>query len=103
MQSKYAFPERDRIALNRRFVCCVDMAEGKSVPDVYVFPAKVVADGMHYFFSSKFPNSTSFHLSLDFKPQHKTKEEGILTVGQYINDRAYLENFAAIGIDPVTE
>ncbi|MDE2078637.1 MAG: hypothetical protein KGI91_16445 [Burkholderiales bacterium] len=103
LQSKYATPEQDKIALNRRFICCVDMADGKAVPDVYVFPAKVVADGLHYFFSSKFPNSTSYHLSLDFKPQHKTKEEGILTVGQFINDRAYLENFAAIGIEPVTE
>ena len=77
LQSKYANPNGDKIPLNRRFVCCVDMTDNKPVPDVYVFPAKVVSDGLHYFFSSKFPNSASYHLSLDFKPQHKTKEEGI--------------------------
>ncbi len=103
LQSKYADPDRDKIPLNRRFMCCVDMADGKTVPDVYVFPAKVVADGLHYFFSSKFPNSASFHLSLDFKPQHKTKEEGIQTVGEFIHANDFLEDYAAIGIEPVME
>jgi hypothetical protein len=101
LQSKYATPENDRIPLDRRFVCCVDMADGKTNPDVYVFPAKVVADGMHYFFGGKFPNSTSYHLSLDFKPQGRTKEEGVLTVGQFIKADSYLDNYAALEIEPV--
>ena len=77
LQSKYANPHLDKIALDRRFVCCVDMADGKIVPDVYVFPAKVVAEGLNYFFSSKFSKSSSYHFSLDMKPQYKTKEHDV--------------------------
>ena len=102
LQSKYANPDRDQIPLSRRFICCVDMAGEKAVPDVYVFPARVVADGLHYYFSSKFPNSQSYHLSLDFKPQHKTKEECVHTVGEFVNANNYLENYTIIGIEPVT-
>ncbi|MBF0355722.1 MAG: DUF3883 domain-containing protein [Alphaproteobacteria bacterium] len=101
LQSKYATPENDRIPLDRRFVCCVDMADGKTTPDVYVFPAMVVANGMNYFFSGMFPNSPSYHLSLDMKPQGRTKEDRVLTVGEFIKADSYLDNYAALGIEPV--
>ncbi|BAO29489.1 protein NO VEIN domain-containing protein [Sulfuritalea hydrogenivorans] len=101
LQAKYATPENDRIPLERRFVCCVDMADGNPNPDVYVFPAKVVAEGMHYFFGGRFPNSTSYHLSLDFKPQGRTKEEGIQTVGDRIDAASYLDAWHLLGIEPV--
>lgn len=101
LQSKYASPELDRIPLNRRFMCCVDLADGKANPDVYVFPAEIVAKGLHYYFNSKFPNSDSYHLSLDFKPQGRTKESGIQTVGGFLDAESYLENYSALGIEPV--
>ena len=88
--------------IEKRFICCVNLAKKEGHPDVYVFPAKVVADGLKYYFSGKYPNSDSYHLSLNFKPQHKTKEDGVLTVGEYINADSYLEKFDAFGIDPVT-
>ncbi|ARL57180.1 hypothetical protein [Burkholderia pseudomallei] len=102
LQQKYANPRADKIPANRRFVCCVDLAIKGKEPDVYVFPATVVADGLHYFFASKFPNSPSYHLSLDFKPQYRTKEDGVLTVGQHIEAETFLENYAVIGIETVT-
>jgi hypothetical protein len=101
LQKKYASPKDDAIPLNRRFVCCVDLAVSGHEPSVYVFPAKVVADGLHYFFSGKFPNSSSYHLSLDFKPQRKTKEPDVKTVGEYIEAESYLEGYDALDIEPV--
>jgi hypothetical protein len=69
-------------------------------PDVYVFPCEVVAEGMRYFFSGHYPNSTSFHLSLDFKPQGRTKEKDVPTVGQHINANSYKEIFDGLGVKP---
>ena len=102
LQKKYAHPKDDTIPLNRRFVCCVDLSDVEHEPNVYVFPAKVVADGLHYFFSGKFPNSSSYHLSLNFKPQRKTKEPDIKTVGEYIDAESWLERYDALGIEPVS-
>lgn len=102
LQSKYAFPERDRIPPDRRFVCCVDMA-GKIVPEVYVFPAKVVAEGLHYFYSSKFTKSPSYRFSLNDKPSGKTKVVGISTVRDFIGADRYKEKYDVIGIEPVKE
>jgi hypothetical protein len=102
LQSKYANPRQDNIPLERRFVCCVDISSSSNEPSVYVFPAKVVADGLHYFFSSKFPASASYHLSLDFKPQGKSKHE-VETVGQHIEESKYLENFDLLGLTPITK
>jgi len=101
LQSKYASPEKDTIPLARRFICCVNLANGKLAPDVFVFPAAVVAKGLHYFFSSKFPNSDSYHLSLDFKPQGRTKESGVQTVGEFICAEGFIDNYALLGIEPV--
>ncbi len=100
LQNKYAFPEKDSIPLSRRFVCCVDLTTGVSPPIVYLFPAAVVAQGLHYFFTSRFPNSPSYHLSLDFKPQGRTKELGVQTVGEFIGADRYIDNFA-LGVEPV--
>ena len=102
LQSKYANPRADAIPLETRFVCCVDVSSKEHEPSVHVFPAPVVASGLHYFFSSKFPKSSSYHLSLDFKPQGKTKEK-VQTVGQYIEEQKYLENFTILGLTPVTK
>ena len=101
LQAKYASPESDSIPIARRFVCCVDLSQAGKEPDVYVFPAQKVADGLRHFFGKNFPHSPSLHLSLDFKPQYKTKEDGVLTVGEAIDANAYRENYAAIGIKPV--
>ena len=100
LQKKYASPRKDAIPLNRRFVCCVDLSLVGQEPEVYVFPAKVVADGLHYYFSSKFPNSASYHLSLDFKPQKK-KLLDVKTVGEYIEADSWLEKYDSLGIKPV--
>ena len=101
LQKKYASPKEDAIPLDRRFVCCVNLAVVRQEPDVYVFPAMVVADGLHYFFQNKFPKSSSYHLSLDFKPQGKTKVANVNTVGEFINADSYLDRYEVLGIDPV--
>jgi len=98
LQKKYAHPEEDSIPLENRFICCVDVSSREKEPSVYVFPAKVVADGLHYYFNSKFPNSNSYHLSLKFKPQGRSKQEGVKTVGEYIESERYLEAFNLLGL-----
>ncbi len=102
LQSKYANPRADTIPLKRRFVCCVDISSEEHEPSVYVFPASAVAKGLHYYFHSKFPDSASYHLSLDFKPQGKSKQE-VQTVGQFIEAERYLEKFNILGLAPVRE
>jgi hypothetical protein len=100
LQKKYANPEQEKIPISKCFVCCVDLSSKAKEPDVYVFPMQRVADGLHYFFSSKFPNSSSYHLSLDFKPQGTKKlasgKENILTVGQMIDSETFLENYGVL-------
>ena len=100
LQSKYANPETDAIPLERRFVCCVDISSTQPEPKVYVFPAKVVAAGLHYYYNNKFPNSPSYHLSLNFKPQGQSKND-VKTVGQFIEEDKYRENFSSLGVSPV--
>jgi hypothetical protein len=101
LQSKYANPRADAIPLERRFVCCVDISSKEREPSVHVFPASLVASGLHYYFHDKFPDSASYHLSLDFKPQGHSKEE-VKTVGQYIEEEKYLENYSILGLTPVS-
>jgi len=102
LQNKYADPHHDSIPIEKRFVCCVDISSSDQEPNVYVFPAKVVAEGLHYFFSSKFPNSDSYHLSLDFKPQGKTKTD-VKTVGEFINADRYREGYEILGLTNVCD
>jgi hypothetical protein len=102
LQKKYASPRDDAIPADRRFVCCVDLAVTNCEPKAYLFPADVVAKGLNYFFSGKFPNSSSYHLSLDFKPQGKTKVPGVETVGEYINAESWLERYDRLGVETVS-
>jgi hypothetical protein len=101
MQKKYANPNVDSIPLNRRFVCCVDLTPRTCEPRIYVFPASVVAKGLHYYFNSHFPNSPSYHFSLDFKPQGRTKSLNVKTVGEHINSEQYLENYSSLEVVPI--
>jgi hypothetical protein len=101
LQKKYAFPEADKIDVSRRFVCCVDLAQPDKEPDIYVFPVKIIAEGIRYFFSGKYPRSSSFHLSLDFKPQGKTKELGVATVGQKIDCESFREKFSILNVKTI--
>lgn len=101
LQKKYASPRDDAIPPERRFVRCVDLAVAGREPDVYIFPAKVVADGLQYFFSGKFPDSPSYHLSLGYKPRGKTKELDVKTVGEHIEAQSYLERYEALVVEPV--
>jgi hypothetical protein len=100
LQSKYANPRVDSIPVDKRFVCCVDISSKEHEPTVHVFPAPVVAAGLHYYFNSKFPNSDSYHLSLDFKPQGQSQQQ-VKTVGQFIEAEKYLEDFSSLGLTPV--
>jgi len=102
LQSKYANPRTDTIPLERRFVCCADISSKEREPAVHVFPASIVSAGLHYYFNSKFPMSASYHLSLDFKPQGRSKQD-VRTVGQYIEEEKYLENFDILGLQAVTK
>ncbi len=101
LQKKYANPKDDAIPIKSRFVCCVDISSKKTEPSVHVFPATIVADGLHYYFHSKFPNSPSYHLSLDFRPQGQSKQQ-VKTVGEFIEAQKYCENFDILGLAPVT-
>jgi len=100
LQSKYGSPEHDPIPLANRFICCVDISSRDVEPSVHVFPAALVAKGLHYYFNSRFPNSPSYHLSLDFKPQGRSKQD-VATVGSHIESSKYLENFDILGLTPV--
>ncbi len=100
LQSKYATPERDEMDPAKRFICCVDLV-GPGEPEVYVFPCTVVADGMRYFFAGRYPNSTSYHLSLDKRPQGSGRKSTVPTVGDHIRARDYLERYDALGLVPV--
>jgi len=100
LQSKYAIPRQDAIPIEKRFICCVDISGKDSEPTVYVFPAPVVSEGLNYYFNGKYPNSASYHLSLEFKPQGKTKQE-VETVGEHIESEKYLENYDFLGLVPI--
>lgn len=100
LQSKYANPDLDTIPIEKRFICCVDISSHSQEPSIYVFPATVVAKGLHYYFNSKFPNSASYHLSLNFKPQGKTKQR-VPTVGEYIEAEKYRENYGILDLNSV--
>jgi hypothetical protein len=102
LQKKYASPETDPIPLEKRFVCCVDLAVLEGQPRVYVFPAAIVAKGLRYYFGGHFPNSSSYHLSLDFKPQRLAKELGVQKVGEHIVADSYLEKYDAIGVQAIS-
>jgi hypothetical protein len=54
----------------------------------------VVAAGLHYYFNRKFPKSSSYHRSLDFKPQGASKKREVKTVGEFIRENDYLEKFS---------
>ena len=101
LQKKYADPHSENIPLDRRFMCCVDLSAQDREPVVYVFPAAVVAKGLHYFFDSRFPNSTSYRLSLDCRPQGRTKEPNTPTVGEFINADRFVDAYDKLGIEPV--
>jgi hypothetical protein len=100
LQRKYANPTSDSIPVEKRFVCCVDMTAFDSEPSIYVFPVTVVAAGINYYFNKNLPNSNGLTLSLDRKPQGKTKSQ-IATVGEYIGDQKYLEKFTGLGLTSV--
>lgn len=102
LQKKYAEPDTEAIPVDRRFICCVDLAVAQGEPRVYVFPAPVVARGLHYYFNGRFPNSDSYHLSLDFKPRGRTQEDDVATVGEFIEAERYLDDYSVIGVQPVT-
>ena len=102
LQSKYAHPRVEAIHVDRRIVCRVDISSKEREQSIYTFPASTVSSGLHYYFNSNFPKSSSYHLSLDFKPQGKTKQD-VQTVGQFIEEEKYLENFGILGLDPVVK
>ena len=79
LQKKYAHPEHDRIPLSQRFVCCVDLSLKNLEPNVYVFPAKTVAEGFRYFYAKGFSKSDSYMFPLNKKPQGKTNDPNALT------------------------
>lgn len=102
LQKKYAYPENDQIPLSQRFICCVDLTSKNTGPNVYVFPAKIIAKGFRYFYARGFSKSDSYMFPLNKKPRGKIKDIDALTVGQYIEAEKYKENYSIIGINPVT-
>lgn len=101
LQKKYASPQDDSIPLKKRFVCCVDLTATTHEPVIYIFPVTVVAQGLRYYFHDRFPQSDSYHLSLDFYPQHTTEKQNSMTVGEYTQAETYRENYHILGIQPI--
>jgi hypothetical protein len=101
LQKKYAHPEKDQIPLSQRFVCCVDLTPKNTEPNVFVFPAKTIAEGFRYFYTNGFSKSESYMFALDEKPRGRTKELNISTVGQYIEAEKYKENYSILGINTI--
>ena len=101
LQKKYAHPKDDAISVKRRFVCCVDLTVSDVAANVYVFPADIVAKGLHYFYNDRFSKSDSYTLRLDKRPIGKTKDLSIQTVGDHIDAQRYLEAYTALGLEPV--
>jgi hypothetical protein len=77
------------------------LAVTQGEPSIYVFPAAVVAEGLHYYFNDNFPNSDSYHLSLDFKPQGRTRMAEVRTVGEFISANSFLEKYDGLGVEPI--
>lgn len=100
-QKKYANPNREGIPVDRRFICCVNMAKDEGEPLVYVFPCSVVAKGLCYFYRNGFSNSPSYEFPLPKRPRGSARDKTAKTVGEYINADEYLENYAALSITPV--
>lgn len=103
LQKKYANPSGDAISQARRFVCCVDLTPQSREPDIYVFPAVVVAKALHYFYSGHFSRSSSYVLLLKSRPRGHTRELNYITVGDHIGCENYLDGFDALGVKPVTQ
>lgn len=103
LQKKYAHPETDAIPLEKRFVCCVDLSRHGCEPTVYVLPAAIVARGLHYFYTGRFSKSASYRLSLDDRPQGRTKDPTVASVGEYIRAEEFLEAYHILGIDPIVQ
>jgi len=101
LQKKYATPSEDAIDAAQRFICCVDLTSRDCEPDVFVFPAKVVAEGLNYFYSRRFSRSPSYVLALNSRPRHYTRDENYLTVGEHIECDKYLGRFEVLGVDSV--
>ena len=100
LQKKYANPQYDVISLERRWVCCVDLT-AKPHPDVYVFPAGIVADALKYFYRKKgFSKSDSYKFALNAKPANE-KMSDAKSVGEYISAQKYLENYSILGLSPL--
>jgi hypothetical protein len=76
----------------------------KPAPQVYVFPAKVVEEGLRYFYEkSGFSNSPSYMLALKAKPRGRTKEAKVKTVGELIEASTYLDRFELLGVSTVVK
>lgn len=103
LQAKYArHNAEDSIPNERKFVCCVDLTVSNTAPMVYVFPARVVEDGLRYFYEkSGYSNSPSYMLALNAKPRGRTQDPAAITVGDRIKASTYLERFDSLGISPV--
>jgi hypothetical protein len=103
LQKKYAKPSDDAIREARRFVCCVDLTPRDREPDIYVFPAVVVAEGLRYFYSGRFSRSSSYVLPLNSRPSGRTRDASCLTVGDHIECEKYRDNFASLGVSGITQ
>jgi hypothetical protein len=84
----------DAILLYKRFIRCVNLAVVGREPEVYLFPAALVAKGLRYF-KSGFLAVRAITQSLDLKPQGKTKDASTPTINNmHLDAAAYLENYA---------
>jgi hypothetical protein len=101
LEKKYTKPSEDAIDADQRFICCVDLTPRDSEPDVFVLPARVVADGFNYSYNKRFSRSPSFEFALNSKPGHHTRDENFLTAGEHIESNKYVGRFDVLGVKSV--
>ena len=101
LQKKYAHPREDKIPADRRFVCCVDMTDKEKEPVVYVFPAKIVADALHYLYAGRFSRSPTYRLDLNGKPRG-TGQTPAKTLSEQMHMSKYVDAYSGLGVSCLT-
>lgn len=102
LQKKYAHPREDSIPAERRFVCCVDMSSRAQEPVVYVFPAAVVAEALHYLYDGRFSRSPTYRLDLKGKPRGKGREPGSTALVDAKNLTKFIDAYDKLGVGCLT-
>ena len=73
------------------------------VPEIYVFPASIVASGLRYFYGGRFSKSSSYMFVLDLSLRGSGRNLSVPTVSQYIGAYKYIDNYLSLGMRAVAQ